>query len=277
MILPHSLLNHARCGVSGANGAAVALFGIKGGGGSINTDALQQTAKNEWLVWSPGVPARIAASYVFVAAALFLLARSPAQHVVERAAVATQEALLHSAHRAGWWTLLSLLSSSCCVIQLALNMLSVGCAGFNSILGPARPFFLACALHARVLLRRAAVAAPGVDPRVRQMNVYGGALAVAVAFAPEAVALVARLRRRRNDVAGAASLTLDLPSMGCVACVDAVSRAIRSVPAVVDADVSVGSATVSVKVAPSEAMAASISDAVRKAGFPPGGVRWNKI
>jgi copper chaperone CopZ len=270
MILPHSLLNHAR---RGASGAAVALFSIKGGGASLRTDALQQTAKNEWLVWSPGVPARIAASYVFVAVLLAVLARSPAQHVVERAAVATQEALLHGAHRAGWWTLLSLLSSSCCVIQLALNMLSVGCAGFNSILGPARPFFLACALHARVLLRRAAVAAPGVDPRVRQMNVYGGALAVAVAFAPEAVALVARLRRRNSDVAGAASLTLDLPSMGCVACVDAVSRAICGVPGVVDADVALGSATVSVNES-NDAMAAAISDAVRRAGFPPGVVRW---
>ena len=78
-----------------------------------------------------------------------------------------------------------------------------------------------------MLLRRAAVAAPGVDPRVRQMNVYGGALAVAVAFAPEMVALVARLRRRRGE--GRFSLTLDLPSMGCVACVDAVSRAVRGV------------------------------------------------
>ena len=221
------------------------------------------------------MPARIAASYVLIAITIAVLARSPAQHAVERAAVATQEALLHGAHRAGWWTVLSLLSSSCCVIQLALNMLSVGCAGFNSILGPARPFFLACALHARVLLRRAAVAAPGVDPRVRQMNVYGGALAVAVAFAPEAVALVARLRRRNSDVAGAFSLTLDLPTMGCVACVDAVSRAICGVPGVVDADVSVGSATVSVNAA-DDAMAAAISDAVRKAGFPPGGVRWSK-
>ena len=270
MILPASMINHARRGASTALSAGGALFSTQRGGG-----ALEQTAKNEWLVWSPGVPARIAASYVCVAAVLFVLARSPAQHVVERAAVATQEALLHGAHRAGWWTLLSLLSSSCCVIQLALNMLSVGCAGFNSILGPARPFFLACALHARVLLRRAAVAAPGVDPRVRQMNVYGGALAVAVAFAPEAVALVAKLRRRNSDVAGAASLTLDLPSMGCVACVDAVSRAVRSVPGVVDASVSVGSATVSVKVAPSEAMAASISEAVRRAGFPPEDVRWS--
>ena len=107
------------------------------------------------------------------------------------------------------------------------------------------------------------------------MNVYGGALAVAVTFAPEMVALVAKLRRRRGDVAGAASLTLDLPSMGCVACVDAVSRAVRSVPGVVDARVAVGSATVSVNAA-DDAMAAAISDAVRKAGFPPDAVRWSK-
>ena len=268
MILPASLLNHARRGATTAASAGGALFSTQRGGGG----ALQQTGKDAWLVWSPGVPVRIAASYIFVAAVLFVLARSPAQHVVERAAVATQEALLHGAHRAGWWTLLSLLSSSCCVIQLALNMLSVGCAGFNSILGPARPFFLACALHARVLLRRAAVAAPGVDPRVRQMNVYGGALAVAVAFAPEMVALVARLRRRRGE--GAFSLTLDLPSMGCVACVDAVSRAVRGVDGVVDATVTVGAATVSVNAA-DDAMAAAISDAVRKAGFPPEAVRWS--
>ena len=267
MILPASMLNHARRGASTAVSAGGALFATQRGGG-----AIEQTGKDAWLVWSPGVPVRIAASYVFVAVLMAVLARSPAQHMVERAAVATQEALLHGAHRAGWWAALSLLSSSCCVIQLALNMLSVGCAGFNSILGPARPFFLACALHARVLLRRAAAAAPGVDPRVRQMNVYGGALAVAVAFAPEVVALVARLRRRSN-VAGAASLTLDLPTMGCVACVDAVSRAIRSVDGVVDASVSVGSATVSVNAA-DDAMAAAISEAVRKAGFPPGGVRW---
>jgi copper chaperone CopZ len=270
MILPASMLNHARRGASTAASAGGALFSTQRGGG-----ALEQTGKDAWLVWSPGVPARIAASYVLIAITIAVLARSPAQHAVERAAVATQEVLLHSAHRAGYWTLISLLSSSCCVIQLALNMLSVGCAGFNSILGPARPFFLACALHARVLLRRAAAAAPGVDPRVRQMNVYGGALAVAVAFAPEVVALVAKLRRRNSDVAGAASLTLDLPSMGCVACVDAVSRAVRSVPGVVDADVSVGSATVSVNAA-NDAMAAAVSDAVRRAGFPPEAVRWIK-
>ena len=82
-------------------------------------------------------------------------------------------------------------------------------------------------------------------------------------------------RRRRSDVAGAASVTLDLPSIGCVDCVDAVSRAVRGVDGVVDATVTVGAATVSVNAA-DDAMAAAISDAVRKAGFPPEAVRWSK-
>jgi copper chaperone CopZ len=270
MILPASLLKHARRGATTA-----ALFSTQRGGAS-----LKQTGKDAWLVWSPGVPARIAASYVFVAVALAVLYRSPAAHVGERAAAAAQEALLRGAHRAGWWTLLSLLSSSCCVIQFALNMLSVGCAGFNSVLGPARPFFLACALHARVLLRRTAVGALGVDPRVRQLNVYGGAFAVAMAFAPEALALVAT-SRRRNGISpdGSSSLTLDLPTMGCVACVDSVSRAIRAVDGVVDARVTVGAATVCVNEAAAkapDAMSASICDAVRRAGFPPEYARWSK-
>lgn len=267
MILPHSLLKHARRGASTA-----ALFSTQRGGAS-----LEQTGKDAWLVWSPGVPARIAASYVFVAVALAVLARSPAAHVAERAAAAAQQALLRGAHRAGWWTLLSLLSSSCCVIQLALNMLSVGCAGFNSVLGPARPLFLACALHARVLLRRTAVGALGVDPRVRQLNVYGGAFAVAMAFAPEVLALVALSRRRSGEMEGTSALRLDLPTMGCVACVDSVSRAIRAVDGVVDAHVTVGAATVCVdKAKAPDAMAASISDAVRRAGFPPESARWSK-
>ena len=32
-----------------------------------------------------------------------------------------------------------LLSSSCCLLQILLNFLSLGCAGFNKLLGPLRP------------------------------------------------------------------------------------------------------------------------------------------
>lgn len=34
------------------------------------------------------------------------------------------------------------LASACCVLQLLLNLLNAGCAKFNKVLGPVRPFFL---------------------------------------------------------------------------------------------------------------------------------------
>ncbi|RIA80935.1 hypothetical protein C1645_791551 [Glomus cerebriforme] len=40
-----------------------------------------------------------------------------------------------------WAIITGLLSSSCCIIQLVLNIFSIGCAGF-SILTPYRPIFL---------------------------------------------------------------------------------------------------------------------------------------
>eukprot|EP00629_Pelagomonadales_sp_RCC1024_P016003 CAMPEP_0119267186 /NCGR_PEP_ID=MMETSP1329-20130426/5428_1 /TAXON_ID=114041 /ORGANISM="Genus nov. species nov., Strain RCC1024" /LENGTH=176 /DNA_ID=CAMNT_0007267101 /DNA_START=121 /DNA_END=647 /DNA_ORIENTATION=- len=142
------------------------------------------------LLWSPGVAKATALNYAGIALAAAALKRTPAAALVEAAAEAVREALLRSAHRAGWWAALSLLSSSCCVVQLALNLASVGCAGFNTWLGPTRPFFLALAIHARWLLREAARASTFSDPAVRRYNAVGGALALVVALAPEAVALV---------------------------------------------------------------------------------------
>ena len=51
--------------------------------------------------------------------------------------------MLATAHRYAWWSLLGLLSSSCCALQLLLNAMSMGCAGFNTVLGPWRPTLLA--------------------------------------------------------------------------------------------------------------------------------------
>lgn len=47
--------------------------------------------------------------------------------------------MLGAAHSMAWWSLLGLLSSSCCVLQIILNAFSFGCAGFNTLLGPVRP------------------------------------------------------------------------------------------------------------------------------------------
>eukprot|EP00957_Ditylum_brightwellii_P175711 13378838-Ditylum_brightwellii.AAC.1 len=55
-----------------------------------------------------------------------------------------------TAHRWAWWSLLGLLSSSCCALQILLNLLSFGCAGFNTALGPLRPTFLALTVAVQI-------------------------------------------------------------------------------------------------------------------------------
>jgi len=42
---------------------------------------------------------------------------------------------------------LPMFASACCLIQLAINVVAGGCAGFNTVLGPARPFSLALLLY----------------------------------------------------------------------------------------------------------------------------------
>merc|ERR1712086_1192044 len=51
--------------------------------------------------------------------------------------------MLDTAYRYAWWSAIGLLSSSCCALQLMLNSFSLGCAGFNTVLGPIRPTLLA--------------------------------------------------------------------------------------------------------------------------------------
>ena len=45
---------------------------------------------------------------------------------------------------------MGLLSSSCCALQLLLNAMSMGCAGFNTVLGPMRPTLLSLTIVVQV-------------------------------------------------------------------------------------------------------------------------------
>ena len=194
MILPASLLNHARRGATTAASAGGALFSTQRGGGG----ALQQTGKCVARLESGRAGAHRGVLRVRRRGALPPLAvtrparRSSARRsrrrrhcciprtggMVDAPVAAVVQLLRHPARPE---------HAFCRLCRLQLHP------------GPARPASSSRARCIRVLLRRTAVAAPGVDPRVRQMNVYGGALAVAVASRPEVVALVARLRRRRGE------------------------------------------------------------------------------
>jgi copper chaperone CopZ len=125
-----------------------------------------------------------------------------------------------------------LLASACCVLQLAMNVLSIGCAGFNKTLGPVRPYFMSILLYltyigwnarpnasmtsrlATIMLRWSVALLPEV------LDVYNrrGALHTASSVPPN-----------RNWIA---TVQLDIPTMGCVACVKSVNNALRRLPGV---------------------------------------------
>jgi copper chaperone CopZ len=130
--------------------------------------------------------------------------------------------------------LLPLLSSSCCAIQLAVNAISVaamgagaGCLGFNTYLGPLRPYLLAVMVAYHTV--------PTSPTTV---------LRYAIALMPEAVAgwndvLRARWRRRNSNAVDdsssssasptiQATLVVEVPTMGCVACVNKIESSLRS-------------------------------------------------
>jgi hypothetical protein len=112
---------------------------------------------------------------------------------------------------------LPLLSSSCCAIQLLINALSGwGCAGFNSILGPVRPILLSLLLFSTWKLSS-------------QRPIGWTILSLFLAFLPELVHIFNLIKTNQwkkrqisfqnNDVV-TAKLQLQIPGMGCVACVN---------------------------------------------------------
>ena len=104
-------------------------------------------ARTAYLAWSPGFGRALALSAV---AELLLVvscaALPPVRAVAEDVLAAVQLALLSGAHAMQWWSAIAMLASACCVIQLLLSALALGCSGLNSVLGPLRPPLLVMTL-----------------------------------------------------------------------------------------------------------------------------------
>ena len=127
--------------------------------------------------------------------------------------------------RAAQNMVLPLLSSSCCLIQLLINAMvgAGGCAGFNTILGPVRPIFLALLVGLNILTGA---------------SVQQSFWRYTLALMPEGVQLWNELAKRRwhNTVmrgeAGTpklrASILIDIPTMGCVACINKIDAKLRN-------------------------------------------------
>jgi len=128
--------------------------------------------------------------------------------------------------------LAGLLSSSCCLLQLGANALSIGCAGFNTVLGPARPAMrLLTAAWLLVLwtltLRRR---------WPRHHAVFSTLLCAGLAFMPELL-LAGGGPAFAPPTASTFDLRLTIDGMGCEACQWHVRSVLERTAGVASADV----------------------------------------
>ena len=181
-------------------------------------------SKSGYLVWDDGFKEKFflsATAFTGVAAALSF----------------NDFALQETISKAGalGWGVLGLLSSACCLFQVILNAMSVGCAGFNTVLGPFRPHFLAL-----TAVLQACVWAIEVDARAHgapadESVVVGLLLCVGLSFLPEALSLWVARRGATSD--DGAMLMMRVSGMGCTACSAKVQDALAAVPGVAAAAV----------------------------------------
>jgi copper chaperone CopZ len=127
---------------------------------------------------------------------------------------------------------LPLLASSCCMIQLLLNILIVGggCAGWNTILGPLRPYFFGFWLSTMTTGSSPIV----VGMPIQQQKQSWILLSWILACMPELVHIWNTIIRLRIDIPSSQAtirnkknvnednetdVTIHIPGMGCVACI----------------------------------------------------------
>jgi len=245
-----------------------------GTGSAAPPSLAQRGTKDAYLLTSPGFLSRLLLNLAVVGAtATVCLQYQPLYEVGFAAHGWLTEQMMHGAHRMAWWSLLGLLSSSCCALQILLNALSFGCAGFNTTLGPLRPTFIAVTMTAQALAWSVAY------PRRFQWapTAASTALATVLTLLPEALALhtARRERQAREAAAGAAAalpaLQFRVSSLGCAACVSKVSKVLNGIGEVVVHHVSLeeGLATVRLSQGSDVPKVRKIIEAkLEAAGFP---------
>lgn len=142
--------------------------------------------------------------------------------------------MLATAHRYAWWSLLGLLSSSCCALQLLLNALSMGCAGFNTVLGPWRPTLLAWTC----LVQATSWMVAWDRPYQWMPTATATVVVMSLALLPEFLHYCVHVDERNQTVAQKQSAIIQfhfqMTSVGCAACLVTIRHALNKLPGVVD-------------------------------------------
>ncbi|CAE7302169.1 unnamed protein product [Symbiodinium natans] len=203
---------------------------IRGGftnrGVSQRAGSRAESTLSYYLLWSPGLFPKAVLSFASLLALQLL-----GGHLSEMSGL-RRPGSLPLARRIWDMLLLPLLSSACCGIQLIINVLvgASGCAGFNKVFGPLRPYFLGALLSSLCI----SILQGHASFRIL-------ALQCLLAFLPEVVHLWnLRGARTRASVAPAlgnlATVELSVPGMGCVACINKVNSSLREVDGVTSSE-----------------------------------------
>ncbi len=160
---------------------------------------------------------------------------------------------------------LSLLSSSCCALQLFLNFFFVGCAGLNSFLGPLRPQMFVLSLIAHSYMW-SLVSSTAQFTRALISSLVSAILT----FLPEMLFIYAewnhakkvksaeKLKRIEQSTTDFTRYTLRVSGIGCIACVSKIQSIIEQCSSVVDYSISLEKGIVSLT------MFKSSKDSIRK-------------
>jgi len=242
--------------------------------------------KREHLITEPGFGRRFCLSLAVLASISYAASFSTGAWLFGMAVQArASDFLQFIAHRLEWWSVLGLLSSSCCVLQLILNAFSFGCAGFNTVLGPLRPYFLALTTFLQACVwRQTLVGRAGL-----QSAVGGTVLSAVLVFLPEMLHVWVHRERllapmwpplrpqsTLEDSAEADAVglcRLQVSGMGCTACTAKVKAALESIEGVAGCEVALEEATATLRLgggaaAQTAAVEAEAIAAVTAAGFP---------
>lgn len=189
--------------------------------------AEQGPQKSAYLITSPGFGRKFVANLVAMGSfAVLCVHVQPLYEVGEAVHGFVLEQMMHGAQRMAWWSLLGLLSSSCCALQIVLNAFSFGCAGFNTTLGPWRPTFLALTVTVQTISLSVAYA----RPYQWAPTATATALSAVLTLLPEMLALrtarrqqLTQMHAASGGLIGQKTIQLQLTSLGCSACVAKVS------------------------------------------------------
>jgi len=178
--------------------------------------------------------------------------------------------MLATAHRYAWWSILGLLSSSCCALQILLNMAGLGCAGFNTVLGPWRPTALAWTVSIQIGCWKVAWNRPYQWAPTATSTV----VVLTLAFLPEMMHYCFKRKPTErksayNDATPtkATEYQFKMTNVGCTACLVAIQQALKNSDGFIDMDSNMETSILTVKCSANMSQD-YILECLEDAGFP---------